>query len=165
LTGGVLGCSGCGTGLTLGIGGDTKVGELPFGSGRDGSRVVFTLNGDLGYGQPSGTTFSHGSVLSGAVGLPISLVAGRRGADEMLFVPFITPGFGFGEIRSQRVEVVTPGGIITSEDSPSGSRFMLGGGVTLYNRSSNVGFDLGFQYVPVQQGQVLIGVGVSIGGR
>jgi hypothetical protein len=153
LTGGVFSqtCDDCDPGLMLSLAADRALGEMPFGSGRDGSRLRFALNGELGYGQPQGASFSRGSVISGVVGVPISLVSGSRSRDEMRIVPFVTPAFGFGGIR---------GG-----DSPSGSTLMLGGGAGIYNRSNSVALSFGFQYIPVGQGSTQIGLALVLGGR
>ena len=153
LTGGFfsLTCDECDPGLMLSLAADRRLGEMAFGSGRDGSRLRFSLNGELGYGQPQGTSFSEGSVMSGAVGLPISLVSGSRRREEMRVVPFVTPGFGFGGIRG--------GG------SPSGSAFLLGGGVGIYNPSSSVAFGFGFQHVAVRNSSTQIGLTLVLGGR
>ena len=153
LTGGFFSpsCHDCHSGLMLGIGADKALGDVPMSSSRDAARLRFALNGEFGYGQPHGSTFSHGSVMSGMVGLPISLVSGSRRRDEMRIVPFITPGFGFGGIH---------GG-----DSPSGSALMLGGGIGIYNRSSSVALNFGFQHVAVEDSGTLIGLALVLGGR
>jgi hypothetical protein len=100
LTGGFFDptCRDCDPGLMLGVAGDTRLGEMPFGTGRDQSRLTFGLNGELGYARPR-STFLNGSFVSGAVGIPIGLVSGGRARDAMRIVPFVTPGFGFGGIR------------------------------------------------------------------
>ena len=153
LTGGFVSynCHECDPGLILSVGADRALGEMPFGSGRDGSRLRFALNGEVGYGQPSGATFSEGSVMSGAVGIPISIVSGSRARDEMRIVPFVTPGFGFGGRRG--------------ENSASGTALMLGGGVGIYNRSNSVAFSFGFQHVAVQDAGTQIGLALVLGGR
>jgi hypothetical protein len=153
LTGGFFSrsCDRCDPGLMLAIGADKALGSTPMSSSRDAARLRFALNGEVGYGQPRGATFSNGSVMSGSVGIPISLVSGSRARDEMRIVPFITPAFGFGGIR---------GG-----DSPSGSALMLGGGVGIYNRSSSVALSFGFQHVAVEDAGTSFGLALVLGGR
>jgi len=146
-----LTCNECDPGLMLGLGADRRLGSLVLGSGRDGSRLQFALNGELGYGQPQGTSLGDGSAMSGMVGLPISLISGSRNRDEMRIVPFVTPGFGFGTIS---------GG-----DSPSGAALMIGGGVGIYNRSSSLAFNFGFQHVAVRDAGTMVGIGLVLGGR
>ena len=146
-----LSCDECDASLMLSIGADKALGDMSLGSSRESSRVRFALNGELGYGQPRGSTLSRGSVVSGMVGLPISLVSGSRSRDEMRIVPFITPGFGFGGIRGV--------------DGGSGSALMLGGGLGIYNRSSSVALSFGFQHVAVEDSGWLIGLALVLGGR
>jgi ABC-type glycerol-3-phosphate transport system permease component len=67
----------------IAIGADKALGDVPMSSSRDAARLRFALNGELGYGQPHGATFSNGSVMSGSVGIPISLVSGSRVRNEM----------------------------------------------------------------------------------
>lgn len=169
LTGGFFSpsCRGCDPGLMIGVAGDTRLGETPFGSGRYPSRLTFGLNGELGYGSPRNTSFSDGSLVSGMVGVPIGLVSGNRARDAMRIVPFITPGFGFGGIRgSDRVIVVFPNGRTeVRNDELSGTRFMLGGGLGVYNRASTVSFTVGFQYVAIQDAEPQFGVALTLGGR
>ena len=153
LTGGFFSpsCHDCDSGLMLAIGADKALGDVPMSSSRDAARLRFALNGEFGYGQPNGATFSNGSVMSGAIGIPISLVSGSRAQDEMRIVPFITPGFGFGGIH---------GG-----DSPSGAALMIGGGIGIYNRSSSVALSFGFQHVAVDDAGTLFGLALVLGGR
>jgi hypothetical protein len=153
LTGGLFSpsCDRCDLGLMLAIGADRALGDVPMSSNRDAARLRFALNGELGYGQQSGATLSNGSVVSGSVGIPISLVSGSRVRNEMRIVPFITPAFGFGGIR---------GG-----DSPSGSALMIGGGIGIYNRSSSVALSFGFQHVAVEDAGTLFGLALVLGGR
>jgi len=149
LTGGVFSynCDGCKPGLMLGIGGDHRLGDMVLGTGSDGSRIQFALNGEVGYGQPQGADISNGSVFSGAVGIPISLIPGSRAKDQMRIVPFVTPGFGFGSIRGS--------------GSSTGSAVMLGGGLGIYNRSSSVSLGLGFQYIAVSNAATQIGLALA----
>jgi hypothetical protein len=153
LTGGFfsLSCDGCDLGLMLGIGADKSLGDMPMSSNRDAARLHFALNGEFGYAQPDGATFSRGSLMSGMVGVPISLVSGSRARDEMRIVPFITPAFGFGGFRGP--------------DARSGSALMLGGGVGIYNRSNSVALSFGFQHVAVENSGTLIGLALVLGGR
>ena len=69
----------------------------------------------------------------------------------MRIVPFVTPGFGFGQF--------------TGEGSPSGSALMLGGGLGIYNRSSSIALSFGFQYLGVRDASTQIGLNLVLGGR
>jgi hypothetical protein len=153
LTGGFFSynCDECKPGLMLSLGGDRRIGDMVMGTGRDGSRVQFAVNGEVGYGQPQGASTSNGSVVSGAVGIPISLISGSRARDELRIVPFVTPGFGFGTIND--------------DGRSSGSAIMLGGGLGIYNRSSSIQLSLGFQYIAVRDASTQIGLSLVLGGR
>jgi hypothetical protein len=143
LTAGITTCQGCDAALLLGVGGDMRLYASPFGSKATSPLVTLSLDGQLGYGHVRST-----SDFSGYVGAPIALVG--RGAG-MQFVPFITPGFGFAQI--------------SNNGSSSGSLFMLGGGLGVYNRMTNVSANFGFQYPFVTNGTTMIGLTLTLGGR
>jgi hypothetical protein len=155
LTGGVSSpqCDECDASLMLSVGGDMRLTSMPMGTERDAARLTISLNGEFGFGKPKVPLGIVSSVWSGAVGLPIGLVSGG-GSAGMRIVPFITPAFGFGNVDFR--------GDIETE---SGSRFMLGGGVGIYNRTSSVALNVGFQYIPIDNGGTQIGLALMIGGR
>lgn len=166
LTGGLFApsCTGCSAGAMFGAGGDIRVWELPF-DGNNGSRLTFSLNGDVGYARPSGD-FGSGSVWGATVGLPVGWVSGDRTRDEMRIVPFITPAFAFGSIETVGASLILPPQ--ASQPLPataSGNRFMIGGGLALYNRASTIGFSFGFQYVSIPNSQMQVGAAMTLGGR
>jgi hypothetical protein len=137
-------CDGCDTHLMLSIGGDVGLYSSPLGPSSDAGRFTVALNGELGYGKPS-----EGTLIAGAVGMPFSLILGSSG---MRFVPYVTPAFGFGSSSE--------GG-----SSVSGVRFLLGGGIGLYNPESTVSVHGGFQQIFIGDAKMLFGLGLSIGGR
>jgi hypothetical protein len=150
LTGGVSAPTTGSSSLMLSIGGDTRLGAMPLSQGRGGARLNFGLNGELGYGKPSGA-----SLVSAEVGLPISLVPGPGPRDAMRIVPFLTPAFTFSNFNPDDSDV----------DSESGAHFMLGGGIALYNRSSTVAFNVGFQYMAISGASTEFGLALTLGGR
>jgi hypothetical protein len=159
LTGGVVhtsfddgfGSTSSNNALMLSAGADTRLGDWPLSAARDAAKIVFGVNGELGFAKPSG-----GTVWAGSVGLPISLVAGTRGRDEMRFVPFVTPAFGFGDVHSDDA---------FSGGTDSGTRFMIGAGISIYNRSNSVAVNAGLQYIPISGGHTQFGLGLVLGGR
>lgn len=156
VTGGVAAptsCTGCRAGLLLGLASDIRLTEMALGTGRDGSRLTFTLNGEVGFGNPK--LPDRVELLSGAVGIPITLISSGP-SNSMHFAPFVTPALGFG-----RREVTTPLGGTSSE---SGSRFMLGAGILLYNPASGLSFDVGVQHVAISGGTTQVGLGLIFGG-
>lgn len=159
LTGGVSALSGgpCGpafcdrsdNALMLSVAGDTRIGEMPFGTGRSPTRLAFTVNGELGYSQPRGR---HETAVE--VGVPISLIQGGLARGAMRIVPFVTPEFTFANVSFNN------GG-----GTESGSRFAIGGGVGIWNPTSSVGANFGFQYVAISGAQVELGLNLTLGGR
>ncbi|HEV8446730.1 MAG TPA: hypothetical protein VGQ44_07915 [Gemmatimonadaceae bacterium] len=135
------------TALVLGIGGDTRLSDIPMSDSRNGMLLRVGLNGEFGYSKPTNAT-----LLAGSVGLPLSLIS-RGGRNEMHVVPFLTPAFGFGDFNPE------------NGDSGSGSKFMLGGGVGIFNPTSSVALNLAFQHVFVDGGQTEFGLGLVLGGR
>lgn len=134
--------------LMLGIGGDMHLTDASMSDARNGMVLRVGLNGEFGYGSPS-----HATLLAGSVGLPLSLISRGGARDEMRIVPFLTPAFGFGDFDP------------SVGDSGSGSHFVLGGGVAIYNRTSSVALNLGFQNVFVDGGHTEFGLGLILGGR
>ncbi len=153
LTGGVAAISNGSSSLMLSIGGDTRITSLPFGSA-GGSRLGIGLNGELGYGKPRENDIDE-HVVSLAVGLPLSLLPGTMARDAMRIVPWVTPAFGYGN------ETFDDG----VNQTFSGSRFMIGGGLGFYNPSSSVSFSVGVQYVSIANAQLEVGGNVVLGGR
>jgi hypothetical protein len=134
--------------LVLGIGGDTRLTDLPMSDASNAMLLRVGLNGEFGYSHPTGA-----NLLAGSVGLPFSLIARGGGRDALRFVPFFTPAFGFGDLNPD------------AGDSRSGMKFMLGGGAGIFNRSSSVAVNLAFQHVFVDGGQTQFGLGLVLGGR
>ena len=150
LTGGFSAPSSGSTGLMLSIAGDTRLSSMPIDAGRGSARLDIALNGELGYGKPSGAT-----LFAGEVGLPISLVPGTGARDELRIVPFITPAFTFESLDPEA----------SRDPTQSAVHFMLGAGLAFYNRTSPVAFDAGLQFMAINGASLLFGVGLTLGGR
>lgn len=148
LTGGVSSPGRGASSLMLGIGGDMRLTDMPTGDSRTSMLFRVGLNGEFGFGS-----LSHATVLAGSVGLPLSLISRGGVRDQMRIVPFLTPAFGFGSFNPD------------DQDSGSGAHFVLGGGIALYNRTSSVALNLGFQNVFVDGGHTEFGLGLVLGGR
>jgi len=110
-------------------------------------QATFTvgLSGKIGFAKPTGVT-----LWTASTNVPLSLAVGKQ--DGVQFVPFLSPGFGWGSVRE--------GG-----NSESGTRFMLGGGLGIIGRSSGVGLTLGAQKIFVEGGKVVFGAGLSLSRR
>jgi hypothetical protein len=135
----------------LGVGGDMRLTDLPFSQGRSAPHLRIGLNGELGYAKPR-----EAGLIAGSVGLPLSIFRPNRPKVEMQVVPFLTPAFSFGNYNPDS-ELDVP--------NESGAHFMIGGGLGLYNRSSGIALNFGFQYVAVTNGQVQLGAVLTLGGR
>lgn len=150
LTGGLSAPSSGSTSLMLSLGGDTRLSSMPLSAGRGSARLDFGLNGELGYGKPD-----EASLFAGEVGVPISLVPGPGPRDAMRIVPFLTPAFTFSNFSSDDPRV----------ESQSAVHFMLGGGIALYNPTSPVAINFGFQYMAWSGAATQFGVALTLGGR
>lgn len=130
--------------LMLGVGGDARLVGATMGAGPTATLWTVSVTGEFGY-----SARNPGSFISGYLGLPVALVPRGTG---MQFVPFITPGLGFGQSS-------------TSGSSAGGAAFMLGGGLGVYNSDSNVMLNFGAQHVFKDGSQTMIGLNLLLGGR
>ena len=137
--------------LVLDLGGDMRLTDLPFSQGRSAPHLRVGLNGEFGYAKPR-----ESALFAGSVGLPLSIFRPNRPKQEMQIVPFVTPAFAFGNFNPDS-DVDLP--------NESGAHFMIGGGLGLYNRSSSVAVNFGFQYVAMTNAQVQLGLVLTLGGR
>jgi len=148
LTGGVVTASSTRSELMLSAGADTRITEMPFGTAPTSFRLRFAVNGEIGYAARE-----NGHIVAGSVGLPISLVQGGVARDALRIVPFVAPAWGFANSSLDNVGTL------------SGSRFIANGGIALFNRTSSVGAQFGFQFVAIPNAQPTLGLTVVLGGR
>lgn len=144
LSGGVAhpSCNGCDNQLMLSLGGDMNLYSAPLGSRPSDGRVTVGLSGELGYGKVNDVSF-----VSGTVGLPFALPIG---SGPLKFAPYVVPAFGVGRTGANGT-------------SDNGSRFMLGGGVGLFNPESSVSLSAGFQNIFINGGNMVFGIALSFG--
>ena len=109
--------------------------------------LTVALRPALGFSKPSE---GDGTALSLGLSLPIGVEL--SGATGPVFTPYIVPGFGFGRVSD-------------NDDSESGGRPMLGGGLSIASRQSTLAVHLGFQKVFIEDGEMTLGLGLSIGRR
>jgi hypothetical protein len=129
------------------IGGASAEGRLTsttLGTGSDAAQLTIGLNGEFGYGKPESST-----LVSLTGGVPIALVAG---GPEIKIAPFLRPAIGWGREGN-------------AFGNTTGTRFMLGGGVTFLSTTSGVGANIGFQKVFINGGDTLFGVSLILGAR
>ena len=128
-------------------------GALGFSSGE-----VLDAHFDFGGGDEADIKFSLRS-LSGAVSFPLALVVRQPG---LLVVPHFRPGFGYGRATID-LEASDPTGEQDEEDTESGTRFMLGGGVSFLFPNQGFGIEVGMQKVFIDEGDTVVGIGISFG--
>jgi hypothetical protein len=143
ITGGAMVCSGCDPIIMLGADWTAPLVR----SVSEAGTLAVGLTTSAGVGIPT-SDGADGVALSASLGLPLSMIAGESGA--LRVVPYLTPAFGFGSL--------------TGDGGDSGVRPMLGGGVGLV-ATSGFGVSAGFQKVFIEDGETVIGLAVTFGGR
>lgn len=139
-------CADCKAHLMLGAGGDLRLTSMSTGAQPDSPRIIVGLNGELGFGNPT-----DAKLLSGAIGMPLSLVQRGQG---MRIAVFVTPQLGLGTVYYSGA---AGGG------SDSGTRFGVGGGIGVYNPASTLAVSLGAQYFDFPSSTGIYGVTVRLG--
>ena len=134
-----------GAGLTMGL-------QMTAGYGL--ANEVVKIKFDDGFNNRSSITIGMNGT-SATIGLPVSLVA-KSGNYSV--VPHLTPRFGWGSAEMKAEFSDDPAS--NAEETESGTRFMLGGGVGVYFQNG-VGVTLGFQKVFIEDGSAAIGLGVT----
>ena len=146
-------CFSCSPALMLGLGGDMRVYESGGVSG--GPTMSIAVSGDIGYAQlkPGDNT-----AVGLGVGAPVTLTFGASTEGGMRFAPFVTPLFGIGAISADCPVV---GGC----PDESGTRWMLGGGIGVWNPLTSVSASVGVNHIFFESSRPVFGVNVQIGGR
>ena len=147
-------CFSCSPALLLGLGGDMRVYESGGIAGAPSMSVA--VSGDVGYAQLKP---GDASAISLGVGAPITLTFGASPEGGMRFAPFVTPVFGIGAVSQD-----CPVGIGNCQDG-SGTRWMLGGGIGVWNPLSSISASVGINHVFLEDSRPVFGVNVQIGGR
>jgi len=148
LTAGMLSPAALSRRFMASVGADTRLFDIDVGDSESARLLRLGASGELGFGAPTGS-----KSLAASVGLPFSLIARESQGGDLLVVPFLTPGFGFGATYP---DVGT---------SASGAHFMLGGGFAISNHGGNVALNVGFQHIAVDGGSTQFGAGVLVGVR
>jgi hypothetical protein len=111
------------------------------------TKTLVGVRPSIGFSKP---TEGDGSALSLAVSLPMGVeLSGTQGP---IFVPYLSPGIGYGRVSDD-------------EESESGTRPMLGGGLSISGRQSGFAVHVGFQKTFIEDGETLFGLGLSFGRR
>jgi hypothetical protein len=134
----------CDSHFIAGANAEGRLASTMLGAGAEAAQLTIGLNGDAGFGKNNGA-----SVFSFTGGIPIALLSRTSKA---LIAPFLTPAFGWGRASDNGV-------------SENGTRFLLGGGVTLQSLNSPIGANFGFQKVFIDGGETVFGVSLVVGRR
>ena len=143
-------CNGCDASVLIGVGGDMRVYE---GGDVASSTLTIAVSGDAGYAQ---LRPSDDYAFALAVGAPMTLSFPTGGINGLHVAPYFTPLFGVGQTSTPCIVVSC---------NKSGSRFILGGGVGVWNPSTNLSASLGVSRVMLSGAEPVFGVNVVIGGR
>jgi hypothetical protein len=146
-------CGNCSPDLLLGLGGDMRIMERGDVLAA-GTSFTLAVSGDIGYGQPG--TIEHAFALG--VGTPATLVFGATG-QGMRIATFFTPVFGIGNVSAGCP--LLPGAPCEN----SGTRFVLGGGIGIWNPLTSVSASIGVNQVVLTDARPVFGVNVILGGR
>ena len=145
-------CFGCPPRVTAGVGGDMRVYEKSTVV-RHGSDLTVALSGDAAWAQVP----SEESAIGLSLGAPITLTLRGSGQEGVHFVSFLNPALGVGQVD------LCPSGSPNCEDT--GSRWLIGGGVGLWNPLVNISASLGVNYVFEDHSKPVYGITVIFGGR
>jgi hypothetical protein len=153
LTAGATHCDGCGTaGIVIGLGGDMRIVERGEFLGA-GSTLTVAVSGEMGYAQ---MRLEDDDALTLAVGAPITLTFGAT-TEGMRIAPFFTPLFAVGQ--SGQCPLSDP------SCERSGQRWVVGGGIGVWNPLTNVSATIGVNHVVAENARPVFGVNVILGGR
>ena len=133
-----LSCRGsCDGHFVAGANVEGRLSSSSLGNGADAATLTVGLNGEAGLGRRSDAT-----IFGLTAGLPIALLSGTP---TLRIAPFLTPAIGLGRVSDN-------GG------SDTGTRFLLGGGITFESLTSGIGANVGFQKVFINGGETMFGV-------
>ena len=137
----------------------------------EGSSIMMGLDAAVGFGTgevidakiddgfQTGTAKFELTSLSAALSLPIALVVRQPG---LVLVPHLKPGFGYGRGKAT-LESSGDFGEESDESTEAGTRFLLGGGVSMLFPRQGFGIELGMQKVFIEDGDTVIGFGITFG--
>jgi hypothetical protein len=147
-------CASCSPALLLGLGADARVyeGGDPLGTG---TSLSLALSGDVGYAQLKP---GDDAALALGIGIPVTLSLATGGRDGMHVVPYFTPIFGIGSTNEACAALIV-------DCDRSGTRWVLGGGLGIWNPMTNISASIGVNQVMLSGAKPVFGVNVILGGR
>jgi hypothetical protein len=148
-------CTSCAGQPMLGAGADMRVYEGANFVGR-GTGVSLSVSGDVGYGRLTGSGLNAFSL---GIGTPVTASYANGGQEALHVVAFATPIFGIGQVND--AGCLIPG----CDSDPNGTRFVLGGGLGIWNPMTSLSAFIGLNRVMDESQKTIYGVGIVIGGR
>ena len=116
---------------------------------------------ETGNGVLSSSERANGLNIIAVRSAALSIVTSTHG---MRVAPYFTPVFGVGETSSPCPSVPIPSGSSMNCDK-SGVRWVLGGGIGLWNPESGVAATVGMNQVVLSGARPVFGINVILGGR
>ncbi len=138
-------CEECDGALMAGVDYSMNLFSRPVGASTTSSFNV-GIHPALGYGKMDDAVMPEVSAMSFALDVPVSYSYGMKSG--MQFVSFLAPGMGYGRISND-------------DESLSGTRTSVGGGVALLNVGGGLGLNLGFRKVFLEEATTQWGLGMS----
>ncbi|HEU4995045.1 MAG TPA: hypothetical protein VFT29_09495 [Gemmatimonadaceae bacterium] len=143
--------AGCEPQALAGIGGDMRLYQLGDVINR-GSALTVAISGTAGYAD-----LTHDNAWVFGVGAPIAVSFATGGKEGLRVVPYFRPLFGVGQTDAPC--------LVDNDCDRSGTRWVLGGGVGVWNPMSNFSASIGISQVVFHNSHPLYGVNVTYGGR
>lgn len=145
LTVGYEGCSGCDGNIIGGVDYDATVVRHELTADNGHSLFTLGLRPALGLGH---TTGGGGSATEIAATMDMPIAVSVPVGKTAKMVPYVSPGFGLGAIRS-------------GSDSENGTRGAIAFGVGLVDLAPGLGVNLGWRKIFLQDAPMTIGLGLS----
>ncbi len=144
-------CANCTAEPMLGIGGDMRVFDVGDVLG-PGTSFNLGVSGDLGWARLKPSDVSAYAL---GIGAPMALTMTGSGTG-MRIVPYFTPILGVGQLSTD---------CLTANCQNSGTRWVVGGGIGVWNPTTSVSASVGFIKVLLRDAATTFGINVVFGGR
>ena len=138
-------CDDCEATMMAGVDYSRSLFSRPVGASTNSSLNI-GIHPEFGYGKIDGGAGDDVNAMSFSVDFPVSYAFGMKSG--MQVVSFLAPGMGYGRLSAQ-------------DESLSGTRTSIGGGVGLLNIGNGLGVNLGFRKVMLEEAPTQWGLGMS----
>ena len=138
-------CDDCGSTLMGGVDYSMSLFSRPVGASTTSSLNI-GVHPAFGFGKISDDADTDVNAMSFALDIPVSYAYGLKSG--MQIVSFLAPGMGYGRLSAE-------------DESLSGTRTSVGGGIGLLNIGNGLGVNLGFRKVFLEEAPTQWGLGMS----